>query len=109
MKPNRGEAGRVTITDPGADRLLLEFALVQCCHCGGQFQLKPPRKIAVPLTRLEAEAKQREGKCCRGWCGRCAGYFCGPGCEACVPVEQYLENLEKGLPPDHRPVTVYVG
>jgi hypothetical protein len=31
---------------------------------------------------------------------------CGRGCAACVPLEQYLENVEKGRPADYRPVVV---
>jgi predicted RNA-binding protein with PUA domain len=44
----------------------------------------------------------------RGWCQNCAGPVCSRACAKCVPVEQYLSNLEKGMPEDFRPVTVAV-
>lgn len=84
------EAGRITVTDPGADKPLLEVGTLQCCHCGGHWIPRPGSGIT------------------RGWCGNCNGYVCGPGCAACVPVEVMLENIEKGRPIDHRPVIVPV-
>lgn len=42
------------------------------------------------------------------WCSLCAGTVCNrPECaERCVPAEQWLENVEKGLPEDHRRLIV---
>lgn len=41
--------------------------------------------------------KKGSGKI-RGYCERCHGYFCGPGCQACVPWERQLDNIEAGRP-----------
>jgi hypothetical protein len=30
------------------------------------------------------------------------------GCAECVPVEQYLDNLEKGRPANYKPIRAYV-
>ena len=84
------EAGRIVVTDPGADRPLLEVGTLQCCHCGGHW-------VASPGS----------GRV-RGYCQNCNGFVCGPGCAACVPTEQYLTNLESGLPVGHRPIIVPV-
>lgn len=84
------EYGRVTLTDPGSDRPLLEAATLQCCHCGGHFAPRPGSGTV------------------RGFCTRCMGPVCGPGCAECVPAEQLLTNLETGKPLDHRPIIVPV-
>lgn len=63
---------------------------VNCCHCG------------LPMVIRPGSGKVR------GFCGRCGGIFCGPHCEECVPVEQYLENIEQGRPLDYRPIRVAV-
>ena len=76
------EAGRVTVSDPGSDRPLFEAATLSCCHCGCHW-------VPVPGS----------GRV-RGYCQNCAGFVCGPGCATCVPVEVYLENVEKGRPDD---------
>ncbi len=82
------EHGRATWMDPGADRPLLEIKTVMCCHCGGHFQPEPG-----------------SGKI-RGFCFTCMGPICGPGCQECVPLEQYLSNLEAGRDPSFRPIIV---
>lgn len=63
---------------------------LQCVHCGGHFEVRPG-----------------SGKV-RGFCQRCNGVFCGPGCAKCVPTEQLLENIEQGRPLDFVPTTVNV-
>lgn len=70
-----------------------EQDFVHCCHCGRLWAIGEAIAINVrqaghpdPATRL-------------GFCARCNGVYCPGGkCEACVPVEQQIENLEKGLP-----------
>jgi hypothetical protein len=42
----------------------------------------------------------------RGVCTRCNGYVCPTCADACVPLEQLLENLEAGRPADFRPTVV---
>ena len=86
------QSGEVTISDPGSDRPVLTVATLQCCHCGKHW-------IPRPGSGVE-----------RGYCYRCNGYVCGRDCNRdCVPVEQYLENLEKGRPADYRPIIVPTG
>lgn len=82
------ESGRVTIVDPGADKPILEVGTLQCVHCGGHWFPQPG-----------------SGRI-RGYCSNCNGFVCGPGCAACVPTEQLLENIEKGRPLDYKPVCV---
>jgi len=84
------EAGRIQILDPGADRPLAELPTLQCVHCGRHFHLRPG-----------------SGRV-RGYCARCNGPICGPGCAECVPAEQQIENLEAGRPLHFRPVRVAV-
>lgn len=79
-------AGEVAISDPGADKPLFQGGTIQCCHCGGQWVPKPGSGIE------------------RGFCQNCNGFVCGPGCAACVNVEQLLDNIEKGRPLDFRPI-----
>ncbi len=84
------EAGTITLIDPGADRPILEVGTLQCVHCGGHFQPRPGSGIE------------------RGFCMNCNGPVCGRSCEKCVPVEQYLWNMEHNQPDDFRPVIVPV-
>ncbi len=90
------EAGHVTICDPGSDRPLLSIGTTACVHCGGHFST--PRFGASP-----ADKGSRVG---RGFCQKCNGYICGPGCLECVPEEQMLENMENGKPLDYYPIIV---
>jgi hypothetical protein len=76
----------MTTTLPGGP--VIETATLQCCHCGGHFPVQPG-----------------SGKI-RGFCRRCMAPVCGPGCAACVPTEQLLENIEHGRPLDHRPTKI---
>ena len=62
---------------------------VQCCHCGGHF-------ISTPGSGKR-----------RGFCCNCAHTTCGrPGCDHCLPHEQWLENMEQGKAADHRRIIV---
>jgi hypothetical protein len=88
---NNKENGLITILDPGADRPLVEEKTVQCMHCGRHFTMR-----------------RGSGKV-RGFCMKCNGFFCGPQCEPCVPMEQQLENMEAGRAVDHRPIQVPSG
>ena len=64
---------------------------LQCKHCNGHFE------VVAGSGRL------------RGFCRRCMGYTCGrPECMICLPAEQRLENLEKGLPELTLPTAVSV-
>lgn len=85
------ESGTIIVVDPGTDKPLLEVGTLQCCHCGGHW-------IPAPGS----------GRI-RGFCQRCHGPVCGPGCAECVPVEQYLENVEQGRPEWFRPIVVSSG
>lgn len=90
MGLNQTDFGTVTISDPGADKPILEAKTLCCCHCGGHWFPQPG-----------------SGRV-RGWCMNCNGPVCGPGCAECVPVEQLLENYEKGRPENFRPIVVSV-
>lgn len=82
------EAGLVTISDPGSDKPILVTKTLQCVHCGGHWIPRPGSGII------------------RGFCTRCNGPICGPGCATCVPTEQLLENMEKGRSLDFCPTQV---
>lgn len=71
---------------------LTEGQTLTCCHC----------QHAWVLVKGSGKA--------RGFCTRCMGYTCGaPACLGCVPAEQRLENIEKGLPElTPRPVQILV-
>jgi hypothetical protein len=85
---NKTDFGRAILIDPGADKPISEVGTLQCCHCGGHWAPQPG-----------------SGRV-RGWCQRCQGPVCGPDCAECIPVLQYIENLEKGRPDDFRPIIV---
>lgn len=87
--------GRLTILRPhgymvstGPDGEIVEADTLQCVHCGCHFAVEPG-----------------SGKI-RGYCGSCNGPTCGPKCQACVPVDQLLENIEQGRSLDFRPIIV---
>ena len=64
---------------------------LMCCHCNRHFL-----NVRIP-------GKQR------GWCMNCNGPVCpNPVCDNCVPFAQWLENVEKGLPPGHRPIVAAI-
>jgi hypothetical protein len=85
------DCGHITISDPGSDKPLEVVKTVQCVHCGGHFPFGPG------YTKH------------RGWCYRCNGAICGAKCLDCVPIEQWLENVEKGRPEWFTPVSSYCG
>lgn len=93
---NRRERSRVTIECADGGRI--EFGMVACCHCGGHF----------PAPRFGSSEADKASRIGRGWCDRCNDYICGAGCLKCVPLEQYLENLEKGRDPEFVPIVVPV-
>lgn len=55
---------------------------IKCVHCGRHW-------IAI----------KGSGRV-RGWCFKCNGPFCGPTCTACYPIEQRLDDFEKGILPE---------
>ncbi len=84
------EAGRITVSDPGSDKVILEQGTLQCCHCGKHWQVKPGSGNV------------------RGYCFKCNGPICGRGCLECVPFEKWLDATEKGLTPEQVGVSVAV-
>jgi hypothetical protein len=89
MTLRRTEHGVITITEP--DKPVIEAATLCCCHCGKHWVPQPG-----------------SGRI-RGFCQNCCGPVCGPGCADCVPVEQYLENIEQGRPENYKPIIVSPG
>jgi hypothetical protein len=66
---------------------VVERELIQCCHC--QF------------TQVWAPGVEK------GWrlCQRCMDWHCPKHqCHTCRPIKQWLENMAKGISPDHVPV-----
>lgn len=55
---------------------MIEVETKQCCHCGLHWEVVPG-----------------SGKV-RGYCMKCNGWFCGPHCCECVPIEKQLEIME---------------
>lgn len=74
------ESGVIILSDPDSGRQLQEIPTIQCVHCSRHWVSQPG-----------------SGRI-RGWCTRCNGPVCGPGCAECVPKERQLENMEAGLP-----------
>lgn len=65
----------------------LEFDTLQCVHCGMHWTVQPG-----------------SGRV-RGFCMQCNGPHCGqPKCMTCVPMEQQLDNMERGKPVFHKPI-----
>ena len=77
----RQPAGHTRTTGPYGE--LVDADALQCCHCGAQWEV--------------VAGSDRE----RGFCRKCMGYVCGhPVCmTTCVPYEQRLDNVERGLHP----------
>jgi len=75
----RGATGSVLISTPFDSDRVVEREMVMCCHCGGHW--------------LWVKGSGRR----RGWCMRCSGCTCGQrACDACVPMERQIENMEAG-------------
>lgn len=75
----RADNGYLEARDPNSGKVVYEAATLRCVHCGGHWVPQPG-----------------SGRV-RGFCARCNGPFCGPGCQKCVPAEQQLENMEAGI------------
>lgn len=92
--PTHARMRGTLISTPIDGGKVVQSDTVQCVHCQAVWQWKPG-----------------SGKT-RGFCLKCNGFFCGPQCEACVPIEQVIENLEAGMPyhlaRQHRPIRVTV-
>jgi len=71
------EAGVIIIADEVGG--VQEHATAQCCHCGTHFVMRNGSGVR------------------RGWCFKCPGVVCGPGCAECVPIEKRLDLAERGL------------
>lgn len=87
--PSIAGIGRISgeLITTSAEGKVTHEPTIMCSHCG---------KSWVP--------KKGSGRR-RGVCLLCNGYTCGaPGCDACVPMEQMLENFEAGRPLDYRPI-----
>lgn len=67
--------GYLTITSAMG---ILERDTLMCVHCGQHYIVQP------------GSGKQR------GFCTKCMGVTCGRRkCKKCVPLEQFIESLEK--------------
>lgn len=75
------QSGVILISNPDSGQQLQELPTVACVHCGFNWVPQPG-----------------SGKV-RGWCTRCNGPVCGPGCAECVPKEQQMLNMEMGRAP----------
>lgn len=86
-----GTVGSILISTPNDSDRSVEISMVQCCHCGRHTPYVP------------GSGRRR------GFCMRCARLTCGdPRCDACLPIEQWLENREAGRPDDFYPTQVSV-
>jgi len=67
---------------------------VQCVHCGQHWVWEK-----AILSAIQGGL---------GFCTRCNGITCGDACQACVPQEQQLENIEAGRLDwkEYRPIRV---
>ena len=81
----RTEAGVMVWTLKGSDKQF-RVKTQQCGHCGRHWE------YTVHSGRT------------RGWCQNCAKPYCGPNCVKCVPLERYLESIEKKIDVDKLPV-----
>ena len=74
----RNAHGQMTFSDPGSDKPIAEHDTLQCCHCGGHFQVEPGSGNR------------------RTFCTRCNGITCGQSaCDPCKPFEKWLDEVEK--------------
>lgn len=80
-----GQRSGIIVSTPYEGGVVVQSDTISCCHCGCVYQWKP------------GSGKRR------GFCLRCNGFTCGtPRCDACIPVEQLLENIEAGRSLDFR-------
>ena len=87
-------AGTLIGTMPEHD-YVKETETVMCCHCGAHWLWE----------RAVIEAVGGE----LGFCSRCNGITCPrQSCQACVPTDQMLKNMEDGRPDyrEYRPIVV---
>ena len=78
--PRGRRTGTIISTSIDSDRTIHQ-EFVSCCHCSRIWRW------------------QRNSGRLRGWCGRCMGITCGPGCpmgQSCIPREKVIEMLEAG-------------
>ena len=72
-----GGNGTALHTDNFTGKTMLEYDLVQCCHCQHTYKYKPGSGIR------------------RGFCTLCNWHTCGkPVCDTHYYKEQYIEDLE---------------
>ena len=80
-------AGHVWITPEFGP--VIEYDTMMCAHCQMHF------------TVIPGSGRRR------GFCMRCGHVTCGQAkCDACVPFEQWLENVEAGRAENFRPIIV---
>lgn len=85
------EDGELTFTPLDSDKKVTVGTMC-CAHCNRHWIYQP------------GSGRRR------GWCGRCAAFTCGSDkCSKCVPIEQWLENVEGGKPEDFRKIIVPSG
>lgn len=86
-----GQKRGVLVSTPYEGGPVVQTDIVQCCHCSRVW-------VWVPGSGRR-----------RGFCMRCNGITCGSHtCDACVPFEQQLDNMECGRPVDFRPIVASV-
>ena len=96
----RGECGLFRMVDYGSDRLSLEVATTQCCHCHRHFVLPKFEAVFVrgmlKLIGYDWSEEAKASRAGRAWCPNHGknGYVCGPGCLECVDREKKLEIAE---------------
>ncbi len=65
--------------------------LIRCVHCSAHF------------VNLKLPGKER------GWCMKCNGPVCPKKeCDECYPFMEFLENVERGLPPGQRRISAAI-
>jgi len=79
-------SGYVVVTSP--EGVVAEADTLQCVHYQQHFPVSPGSGMI------------------RGYCARCNGPICGHKCQACVPAERQLSNIEQGRPADFNPIFV---
>jgi len=86
---NKTSAGEIIYHCRESGKELAAFKTLRCQHCGMHW-------IVMPGSGRR-----------RGWCMSCNGPTCGKAeCDACVPTEQQLENIEAGRDLLFRPIRV---